>query len=366
MDERAFPYKAGQPIPAWDLLHRLPTMAPVGPDCQDTATLFRMNSTFMDVTDQPYMIRQMLAGGVLVAIYGVCTYLRLGFHLSSLERDHLAAGLVNVWLLLFVAVTTFAYLGIKFGRDEFFALKRRPIRFNRKEQKIYTIRRRRFFSKPGEGDVTWEVPWNAQSIFCIHKSNKSRDNAYHIRHYEVDDNGNVVRAFAIGRQWDGRENVQGLLAQWNYWCAYMNHGPENLPSPPLFFSENEDARESFLFCRYSFGFQTTSFTRTLLMPLIVPLTAFRLIALWTCRDPIWPEAVQAVSAIAAGDRYDEPRGRTAIGWAETGVSAECDEWPFAPSAATTHWQGEMDAATNAGIWTKDTAPAALPPSRQPV
>ncbi len=204
MDERAFQFKAGQPVPAGDLLHRLPTMSPVGPDCQDTATIFP----------------------------------------------------------------------------------------------------------------------------------------------------------------DGRENVQGLLSQWNYWCAYMNHGPENLPSPPLFFSENEDARESFLFCTYSFGFQTTSFTRTLLMPLIVFLTGFRLIALWTCRDPIWPMAVQAVSAIAAGDRYDEPRGRTAVGWVETGVSAECDEWPFAPTAATTHWHGEVDAATNARLWTKDTAPAALSPSGQ--
>jgi len=50
MDERAFLYKTGKPIPAWDLRHRLPTDKPVGPECKDTATIFRVNSTYMDVT----------------------------------------------------------------------------------------------------------------------------------------------------------------------------------------------------------------------------------------------------------------------------------------------------------------------------
>ncbi|MET2989076.1 DUF6708 domain-containing protein, partial [Herbaspirillum seropedicae] len=76
---------------------------------------------------------------------------------------------------------------------------------------------------------------------------------YHIRHYEVDEDGNVVRAFSIGRKWEGQECLDGLLSQWNYWCWYMNHGPEELPKPLLFFKEKEDMLESFLFCMYDFG-----------------------------------------------------------------------------------------------------------------
>ena len=356
MDERTFLYKAGKPIPAWDLRHRLPTDKPVGPECKDTATIFRINSTYMDVTDQPYMNRQMQAGGVLVACLAAGAVSSLAEHVLTHPQGAVDALDICMWLFLFISISGFSYVAFKFGRDEFFSLKRRPIRFNRKEQKIYTIRRRRFFAKPGEGDVTWEVPWNAQSIFCMHRSDKASDNSYHIRHYTVDEQGNVVRAFAIGRQWEGRKNVQGLLSQWNYWCEYMNQGPADLPSPPLFFSEHEDMRESFLFCMYELGFRASSVFRTIVMPVILLLTSHRLMALWTCRDPVWPQSVEAVSAIAPGDVYDQPRGNTPIGWANTAMARERKEWPYDPKREMADWHGEPDAAKNALLWTEDTPP----------
>ncbi len=362
MDERVFLFKKNQPVPSWDLLHRLPIRAPVGPECKDTATIFRINSSFMDITDQPYMYRQMQAGGVLVTFFAACAFIWVAFFLISLERDYMTVGLFAAWILTILAISAFVYLSIKFGRDEFFSLKRRPIRFNRKEQKIYAIRRRRFFAKAGEGDVTWEVPWNEQAIFCIHKNDNAADNAYHIRHYAVDANGNVLRAFALGRQWEGTENVQGLLSQWNYWCEYMNQGPGNLPHPPLFFSEHEDARESFLFCLYGMGFQASSLFRIFILPFVVLYTTHRLMSLWTCRDPVWPDWVEAVSQVAPDDPFNEPRGNTPVGWADTGMARERDEWPFDPKRDTTNWHGEMDPAKNAELWTADTPPITLLPS----
>ena len=48
----------------------------------------------------------------------------------------------------------------------------------------------------------------------MHRSDKASGNSYHIRHYTVDEQGNVIRAFAIGRQWEGRKAValEGDLA----------------------------------------------------------------------------------------------------------------------------------------------------------
>lgn len=356
MDERAFLYKVGKPIPEWDLRHRLPTDRPVGPECKDTATIFRVNSTYMDVTDQPYMYRQMQAGGVLVACLGFVSISRLAVFVLTHPIGVIDVVDIFMWVVLFFGITIFGYLAIKFGRDEFFSLKRRPIRFNRKEQKIYAIRRRRFFARPGEGDVTWEAPWNAQSIFCMHKSAKSMDDIYHIRHYTVDEQGNVMRAFAIGREWEGRKNVQGLLSQWNYWCEYMNSGPADLPSPPLFFSEREDMRESFLFCMYGLGFRASSLFRTIVMPLILLFTSHRLMALWTCRDPVWPKSVEAVSAIAPDDAYQQPCNGTPVGWAETAIARERNAWPFDPKREMENWHGEPDAAKNALLWTEDAPP----------
>ncbi len=262
-----------------------------------------------------------------------------------------------MWLFLFISIAGFSYAAYRSGRDEFFALKRRPIRFNRKEQKIYTIRRRRFFAKPDEGDVTWEVPWNAESIFCIHKGVGALDEPYHIRHYTVDADGNVLRAFAIGREWNGKENLQGLLSQWNYWCEYMNHGPADLPLPALFFSERESVRESFLFCMYEMGFTASSLFRIIAMPFILLYTGMRLSGLSTCRDPVWPAAVEAVSAIAPDDAYEQPRGDTPVGWGETALARNRYDYPFDPKRETHHWRGEPDAAYNASLWAQDTPPA---------
>ena len=311
----------------------------------------------MDVSDQPYRDRQMLAGSVIVAVAAAVAFAVVGHYIIAHPKAEVSASIVCVWLLLISAISGFSYIAYKFGRDEFFALKLRPIRFNRKEQKIYTIRRRRFFAKPGEGEVTWKIPWNAEAIFCIHKSNRASDDAYHIRHYEVDAQGNVVRAFAIGRQWEGREAVAGLLSQWNYWCEYMNHGPADLPAPSLFFSERESVRDSFLFCVYGIGFGSSIGLYILMSPIIVMLTLFRLLALWTCRDPVWPASVEAVSGIEPGDVHEQPRGATPVGWAQTGMACHRQQWPLDPKRPVTNWQGEPYPAKNALLWTADVPPA---------
>lgn len=357
MDERVFQYKVGQPIPEWDLRHRLATERPVGPDCKDTATIFRINSTYMDVTDQPYMTRQLVAAGTLAcgATTGAITWALIEIANSSKEfnfSDFLFL------LFIFSSSAIFAYTGIRNGRDEFFSLTHRPIRFNRIEKKIYTIRRRRFSAKLGEGDITWEVPWNSESIFCIHKNKKSIDESYHIRHYTLDSAGNVLRAFAIGREWEGTENLEGLLSQWNYWCEYMNSGPATLPKPPLFFCEFEDVRESFFFCMYELGFNVPPILRLLMMPYTLIMTVIRSLALASCRAPVWPDTVLKLSRVEQDDPYDEPRDDTPTGWADTIMARQYDGYPTDPKRKMERWQGEPDGAKNAALWAQDI-PAAM-------
>ncbi|HZG20312.1 MAG TPA: DUF6708 domain-containing protein [Herbaspirillum sp.] len=179
---------------------------------------------------------------------------------------------------------------------------------------------------------------------------------YHIRHYEVDEAGNVIRAFSIGRKWVSKENIQDLLAQWNYWCSYMNHGPAELPKPPLFFKEHENALESFLFCLYDIGTRAPVAYRIALMPHILIMTGYRLMALWTCRDPVWPQAVKDVSLIEPDDPYDEPRGNTPIGWGDTVLATQRGDYPDDPKMEIKDWKGEADPALNALLWAKDVPP----------
>jgi hypothetical protein len=63
-----FRTRKGSQYPQWDWEHRLPTQNPVGSECKDTGTIFRINSNWMDVADQPYRSKQMRGTGVLISI----------------------------------------------------------------------------------------------------------------------------------------------------------------------------------------------------------------------------------------------------------------------------------------------------------
>ncbi|NUT61050.1 DUF6708 domain-containing protein [Herbaspirillum sp. C9C3] len=356
MDERIFQFKAGQPIPEWDLMHRLDIERPVGPERKDSSTIFKINSTYMDVTDQPYRDRQWLAGGILAACFGIIASLYHGHSVTQNSNNTFDSHLIMTMILVIGSISAFGCMAFKYGQDEFFSLTRRPIRFNRKEKKIYAIRRRRFFARSGEGDITWEVPWNENSIFCIHRRMVDRRHVYHIRYYEIDQNSNVVRAFALGRKWEEDECLEDLLSQWNYWCWYMNHGPAELPKPLLFFKEKENMLESFLFCMYDFGMRASAAYRIVMIPAILLMTSHRLMALWTCRDPIWPDAVAKVSVIEPDDPFDQPSGNTPVGWAETIHTIDRGEYPDGDKREMKNWSGEKNPALNALLWAKDIPP----------
>lgn len=140
------------------------------------------------------------------------------------------------------------------------------------------------------------------------------------------------------------------LAQWNYWCVYMNDGPNGLPKPMLFHTQSETPRESFLFSLYSFGMRASVFIRLLMMPLILVFTCMRIVANATCRNPIWPTAIEQISAIAPDDLYAEPRFGTPVGWGDTVLAQQRGEYPNDPKARVEDWAGEPDGGIYAAAW----------------
>ncbi len=359
MDEAAISIGIGQPIPEWDLKRRLPTDRPAGPDLWDGGTIFRINSTYMDVTEQPFMERQWTALGAFFAGMGIIAAF-WAYYVTHVMYPYAAGFVTNILALgMFFG---FGWLMFKAGRPVFFALKNRPIRFNRIEKKIFAIRRRRFFRKQGEGDVVAEAAWNKDAIFCIHREVTNFGRVYHIRHYQTDAAGNVVDAFSIGREWSGDANVRTLLAQWNYWCSYMNDGPATLPKPMLFQTTHETLRESFFFSMYTFGFTAGGVVRMITMPFTLLFAALRSLSLATCREAVWPESVLAVSAIRLDDAFVEPTGNTPVGWVQTIQAQQRGEYPDSPKGKVSNWTGHTDGVENAKQWLSDTEPKAFNPA----
>nr|WP_249173424.1 DUF6708 domain-containing protein [Burkholderia dolosa] len=140
------------------------------------------------------------------------------------------------------------------------------------------------------------------------------------------------------------------LAQWNYWCMYMNGGPNGLPKPMLFHTQRETPRESFLFSLYGFGMRAPVFVRLLMMPLTLVFTVMRIVANATCRDPVWPDAIEKISAVAPDDLYAEPRSGTPVGWADTVLAQQRGEYPKDPRTRAEGWMGEPDGRIHAAAW----------------
>lgn len=357
MDERIVPNKCGQPISEWDRKHRLPIDRKVGPVIADDGTIFRVNSCYMDVSDEPFCSRQWIAAATLVAL--VATIVGLFFSMlpylyNRLGSEH-AAGTFALLIWSVPMMLGFGYMAFRTGRDEFFSLTRRTICFHRREKKIFQIRRRRFFAKPGEGDICWEVPWSDRTIFCVHKGTKTTFTNYQIMGYVLDESGLVERAFAIGKDWPELPGLEYLLAQWNYYCAFMNDGPETLPSPMLYLSEKEDVRESFLHCMYEIDHSAGIVFRILFMPAILGLTCLRVLSLSTCRAPIWPDDVDRLCALDASDVHAQPSGKTPIGWAATVLAKHRNEYPHFPRKEVIGWSGQSE-SKNAELWAEEVSP----------
>ncbi len=346
MDERVMKKCIGAPIPQWDMAHRLCVSKSMGPEIKDFGTVFCVNSTFMDVAEPSLLDRQWATLGVVMAFccVGIGPY---AYWLTNIRFPY-AGGIVGNIFAAFISFV-FGNIVFKLGRGLFFGLRYRPIRFHRGVRRLYSTRARRFWAKADEGDVVWECPWTEESIFCLHREPTPYGTKFHIRHYAVDAEGNVTRAFSIGREWDSSE-VRLALAQWNYWCKYMNDGPSTLPKPMLFLTRNETPRESFLFSLYDFGMNAPLSMRLLAMPAVLIFTLMRMLANVTCRNPVWPEAVEKMSRVATNDPYLEPRAGTPVGWAETVMAQKRGEYPDDEHARVEGWTGEPDGEVHAAAW----------------
>ena len=360
MDESRIPVKVGEPVPEWDMQHRLPIDQPVGPDLWDGGTIFSINSTYMDVTEQPFMERQWTALGVAFSLSGVVAAWWI-YHFTHVPNGDVVPWGVHLMFntMALVTLLVFGRLAYIAGHTVFFALKNRPIRFNREAKKVFAVRRRRFFHKPGEGDVVTEVEWDKNSVFCIHRTLTNFGRIYHVRCYKLDAEGNVLDAFSVGREWEGDRNVRTLLAQWNYWCKYMNEGPQELPKPMLFLPTRETISDTFFFAMYTFGMVSGGATRLITMPFSLLFMVLRALSLATCRYPVWPDSLNEINRVKSDDPYAEPSGATPVGWAATIRAQLRGEYPDSPRGNVPNWNGSKDGVENAEKWVMDKPPRGL-------
>ena len=308
----------GKPLGEWEMQHRLRIDRPVLETVEEMGNVYRIDSTCLEIIDDAQDQIQIMGLGSVICIaatafsLGWCGMWVAGPFVDSPQT--MAQDGYWFWTILgvvtFVAFTAFfSTVGYDILRRNLFTLKRRPIRLNRKTRRIYAIRTK-------DPDGIWEVPWSNEEFFCIGKRKvsgfKRAYDMYDVRHYTLDEQGNVVRAFVLGQMVFTLEQAQ---LQWEYFRRYMQDGPANLPEPYRFWAPRETFAEGYRICwgpRFTDLFFASM--RYVMLPFTLLEATCRWLTLITCSDPGWPAEIEAACKPEPNDPYARPYADDFIGF----------------------------------------------------
>ncbi|KHL07462.1 UNVERIFIED_CONTAM: hypothetical protein LK11_62770 [Mumia flava] len=308
----------GKPLGEWEMQHRLRIDRPVLETVEEMGNVYRIDSTCLEIIDDAQDQIQIMGLGSVICIaatafsLGWCGMWVAGPFVDSPQT--MAQDGYWFWTILgvvtFVAFTAFfSTVGYDILRRNLFTLKRRPIRLNRKTRRIYAIRTK-------DPDGIWEVPWSNDEFFCIGKRKvsgfKRAYDMYDVRHYTLDEHGNVVRAFVLGQMVFTVEQAQ---LQWEYFRRYMQDGPANLPEPYRFWAPRETFAEGYRICwgpRFTDLFFASM--RYVMLPFTLLEATCRWLTLITCSDPGWPAEIEAACKPEPNDPYARPYADDFIGF----------------------------------------------------
>ncbi|CAJ0731559.1 DUF6708 domain-containing protein [Ralstonia pickettii] len=308
----------GKPLGEWEMQHRLRIDRPVLETVEEMGNVYRIDSTCLEIIDDAQDQIQIMGLGSVICIaatafsLGWCGMWVAGPFVDSPQT--MAQDGYWFWTILgvvtFVAFTAFfSTVGYDILRRNLFTLKRRPIRLNRKTRRIYAIRTK-------DPDGIWEVPWSNDEFFCIGKRKvsgfKRAYDMYDVRHYTLDEQGNVVRAFVLGQMVFTLEQAQ---LQWEYFRRYMQDGPANLPEPYRFWAPRETFAEGYRICwgpRFTDLFFASM--RYVMLPFTLLEATCRWLTLITCSDPGWPAEIEAACKPEPNDPYARPYADDFIGF----------------------------------------------------
>ena len=309
----------GKPLGDWERQHRLHIDKPAyREEIEEMGNVYSINSTYLEIVDDAHDRIQAIG---FAWITGIATSAIAGFMgkffitLPSIHSPEIKAQdgywpLVIIFASVFSAMALlFFLLGLDMMRRNLFTLKRRPIRLNRRTRRIYAIRTK----DPGG---IWEVPWSNDEFFCIGKRKvgglKRAYDMYDVRHYTLDEQGNVVRAFVLGQMVFTLEQAQ---LQWEYFRRYMQDGPANLPEPYRFWAPRETFAEGYRICwgpRFTDLFFASM--RYVMLPFTLLEATCRWLTLITCSDPGWPAEIEAACKPEPNDPYARPYADDFIGF----------------------------------------------------
>ena len=288
-------YKLNRPLNKYELHNRLSVKKPVELPPLDKG-IIKLNSSFMEYVDRYFFWRgwAAMSGGIVggpmlffTLLFGFTIYTPPNSGIMSVE--HVLAG----WLATISYGSMVVWIYFLAIRRDFFCHTHYPIRFNRKNRKVYIFQRK---SLGGILEADWEkVYW------IIGKIKDAPRMTYDLRGHILDDVGLIRHTFSVGHC---SKNWVETLQHWEMIRRYMEDSPADLPFPPLrlFVCIEPTFRNAFINQAGAVdGFKS--------LPSLIFASSwafFRWISQRTCRKPQWPADIEAACQIDNDDPYRQP------------------------------------------------------------
>ncbi|WP_324810478.1 DUF6708 domain-containing protein [Ralstonia pickettii] len=319
MPQSIYAKQKGKPLGEWEMQNRLYIDQPALEKAEELGNVYRIDSTYLEIIDDAQDQIQIIGlGGIFFLAFASLALAWSGMWISGpFTQSAEVVAQSGYWFWTILGATTGLAVAAVFGtfdyqvmRRNLFTLKRRSIRLNRKTRRIYAIRTK-------NPDGIWEVPWSNDEFFCIGKRKvgglKRAYDMYDVRHYTLDAQGNVVRAFVLGQM---VFTVKQAQLQWEYFRRYMQDGPANLPEPRRFWAPRESFWEGYRICRRDkFPELFEQLSDLILWPFGLLEATCRWLILVTCSDPVWPAEIEAVCKPEPNDPYARPYADDFVGFA---------------------------------------------------
>ena len=306
--KKAARYLVNRPLMDYEKQRRLsPKERSISPPWYQISVI-KMNSTFLECTDDLFGMKGMCASiamfaigmGVVIALCSVI-FTILDWSVRS-EHSHYLLGV----LICCAGIALIMLLSSPLLKQDCYGYTHYPIRFNRKNRKIYAFR--------WDGTMM-EANWDELYVAPIILPNATgRGNDYEICLHRISEDGETVLD-SYSLPWKSSDD-ETLYCIWEFVRRYMEE-PEELPhlsGQVEFVMDIAERRET-----WWWGFKRllaahcgpVAILYVILAPIIFICSFGRWIAMHACAIPQWPAEVEAECQIEPNDPYLRDRDHLA-------------------------------------------------------
>ena len=304
-------YPKQRPLTEQERNHQLKQKQRLNVEPHYQLSVIKMNSTFLDTVDKWFAWKGLISA---VSLSVICIFfygmIAVGFCFGPIPWQEMTSDEKleqGIFSLFIVAISLpLICFGIWLLKKDSFAYTHYPIRFNFKAKMVYVFRT--------DGSVL-SVPWG-QIFFTL--GHLQQWNEWEVRGHVLEpDNVTVRETFALSyigtlspkdiapgsTQFSSEDFVR---AHWEFIRRYMEDGPQSISEQVQFCMPVDMKRESL---RVSLQRTFANIAGAplviywLLFPFCAVVSVFRMVAVQTSKNPVWPEDVEANCIIDDGDPF---------------------------------------------------------------